>query len=167
MKPCSLDFFFLLFLQPNIPASSFFPWKIQFWKSMCFFGCYCSEGCQEEEDEVFDYDTIFKVYKKVGICGLVLYYVYDMSLVDITLRHNAQRSLLLFVKFYSTNLYGGDQNQPAITYCEGRRTRAFIQCIINKFFFFFLIYGQCKEDNKFRQKAMIRLSAWLWESCSF
>jgi U3 small nucleolar RNA-associated protein 20 len=64
-----------------------------------------------------------------------------MSLVDITLRHNAQRSLLLFVKFYSTNLYGGDQNQPAITYCEGCRTRAFIQCIINKFFFFFNIWA--------------------------
>ena len=143
-------FFIIIISATKHPCIFFFYMENSILEINVFFWLLLQWGCKEEEDEVFDYDTIFKVYKKVGICGLVLYYVYDMSLVDITLRHNAQRSLLLFVKFYSTNLYGGDQNQPAITYCEGCRTRAFIQCIINKFFFFFLIYGQCKEGNKFR-----------------
>jgi U3 small nucleolar RNA-associated protein 20 len=91
-----------------------------------------------------DYDTVFKAYEKVGVglfyaipvdqaLVILSHCVYDMSSVDITLRHCAYSSLLSFVEFSSAILCGEDQNQPVITNCEGCWTRASIQRTINKF----------------------------------
>ncbi|XP_011045607.1 PREDICTED: U3 small nucleolar RNA-associated protein 20-like [Populus euphratica] len=91
-----------------------------------------------------DYDTVFKAYEKVGVglfytipvdqaLVILSHCVYDMSSVDITLRHSAYSSLLSFVEFSSAILCGEDQNQQVITNCEGCWTRASIQRTINKF----------------------------------
>lgn len=108
-----------------------------------------------------DYETIFKAYEEISIeffysvrddhaLVLLSQFVYHMSLEDVTLRHSAYRSLLLFVEFSALVLCQDVKNQMLLV-DGGYWTGACIHRIIDKFLLKHMGYAMNKEISVLKE----------------